>query len=86
MGEEDSVAEALNAESSEAENFVELEGDDNGDRPIHEAFAALGAETDLLHQEVEKIKARKKKEKKLKRAADEEGDIEKPKKKKKLKT
>jgi DNA-directed RNA polymerase I subunit RPA43 len=85
--EEDSVVEALGLDSSGAEEapaeIVSLE--DDNDPPIHEAFAALGAETDLLYQEVANKKKRKE-GKKAKRAAEEDTEIEKPKKKKKLKT
>jgi DNA-directed RNA polymerase I subunit RPA43 len=84
--EEDSVAEALSVDSNGEEAPVEIASlEDDNDPPIHEAFAALGAETDLLYQEVANKKKRKE-EKKAKRAAEENMEMEKPKKKKKLKT
>jgi DNA-directed RNA polymerase I subunit RPA43 len=84
--EEDSVAEVLGVDSSGEGALAEMASlEDNNNPPIHEAFAALGAETDLLYQEVANKKKRKE-EKKAKRAAEEDTEIEKPKKKKKLKT
>lgn len=84
--EEDSVAEALDVDSTGEEAPAEIASlEDNNDALIHEVFAALGAETDLLYQEVANKKKRKE-EKKAKRAAEENMEIEKPKKKKKLKT